>query len=506
MKADYQVGIIGAGFGGLVAALELKKADKTDFIIFERASEIGGTWRDNTYPGCACDVPSHLYSLTAAPNPEWSLKFSTQPEIFNYLKNVVAKNDLAKHIRLNTDIVEIQFIETGGFWQVTDRTGSQTTVKALISATGPLNRPVIPKFQGLDEFKGEKFHSSEWDKTCIIKGKRVAIIGTGASSIQIVPAIAPDAAQLYVFQRTPAWIAPRMNRKISGFEKKLYKNAPFMQKGVRELLYWINEFLGKAFIGHKNIHKLSEFVALQKLKQEVIDPEIRQKLTPPYKLGCKRVLLSDDYYPAFNRQNVSLLTDSIEKITSDSIITKNGQTHPVDIIIFATGFEAAEVGIYTKIMDKNGQNLIDYWAKTGVEAHKGTTVSGYPNLLFMLGPNTGLGHNSVIHMMESQMVYMLQYLELLEHSGEKAYLDVKPNVQKAHNEWLQSQFAGTVWDSGCQSWYRSKNGRITTLYPRLTVQFRKEMQKIKAEDYHIVKNTDGVYKITQVLVTRDTNK
>ena len=495
MKTDYQVGIIGAGFGGLVAALKLKDAGKNNFVIFERASQIGGTWRDNTYPGCACDVPSHLYSLSAAPNPEWRLKFSTQPEIFNYLKNVVTKNDLTKHIRLNTDIVEIKFIELGGFWQVTDRTGNQTTVKALISATGPLNRPVIPKFQGLEDFKGEKFHSSAWNSTCDLKGKQVAIIGTGASSIQIVPSIAADVAQLHVFQRTPAWIAPRMNRKISSFEKKVYKYAPFMQKGVREVLYWVNEFLGKAFVGNKNIHKLSEYVALQKLKKEVKDPEIRQKLTPQYKLGCKRVLVSDDYYPAFNRPNVNLITTYIEKITADSIVTKDGQIYPVDIIVFATGFEAAEVAIYTKIFDKNGQNLIDFWAKTGVEAYRGTTVSGYPNLLFMLGPNTGLGHNSVIHMMESQMTYMLQYLELLEKSGEKAYLDVKSDVQKTHNDLLQRQFEGTVWDSGCQSWYRNKNGRITTLYPRLTVQFRREMQKMNEADYQIVKNTEGVLSI-----------
>jgi cation diffusion facilitator CzcD-associated flavoprotein CzcO len=485
MKTDYQIGIIGAGFGGLVAALKLKKEGKNDFVIFERASEIGGTWRDNTYPGCACDVPSHLYSLATEPNPEWRLKFSTQPEIFNYLKNVVIKNDLSQHIRLNTDIIEIKFIEIGGFWQVTDRTGKQTTVKALISATGPLNRPVIPKFQGLENFKGEKFHSSEWDKTCDVKGKRVAVIGTGASAIQIVPALAPDVTTLHVFQRSPAWIAPRMNRTISRFEKTMYKNAPFIQKGVREVLYWINEFFGKAFVGNKRIHKVAEFVALQKLNKEVLNPEVRQKLTPQYKLGCKRVLLSDDYYPAFNRQNVNLITETIEKLTADSIITKNGQAYPVDIIVFATGFEAAEVGIYTKILDKNGQNLIEHWGNMGVEAYRGTTVSGYPNLLFMLGPNTGLGHNSVVHIMESQMIYMLQYLDLLEKSGEKAYLDVKFAIQKAHNEVLQSQFEGTVWASGCKSWYMNKTGRNTTLYPRLTVQFRKEMQKLNVNDYEI---------------------
>lgn len=488
MKTDYRVGIIGTGFGGLVAALKLKNAGKNNFVIFERAAEIGGTWRDNTYPGCACDVPSHLYSIASEPNPEWNFKFSKQPEILNYLKNVVAKNDLAQHIRFNSDIVEIKFIESDGLWQVTDRAGKQTTVKFIISATGPLNRPVIPNFEGLDSFKGKKFHSSEWDNTCDLKGKRVAVIGTGASAIQIVPTIAEEVAHLSVFQRTPAWVAPRDDNKISGFAKTLYKYAPFVQKGMREGFYWINEFLGKAFIGNKNVYKLGKFMSLQKLKKEVHDPEIRQKLTPQYKMGCKRILVSDDFYPTFNRPNVHLITDSIEKITTDSIVTSDGQQHAVDIIVFATGFEAADVAIYTKILNKNGTNLIDEWAKTGAQAYHGTTVSGYPNLAFLLGPNTGLGHNSVIHVMESQMNYVLDYLNVLEKSGEKAYLDVKPHVQAAHNEFVQNQFAGTVWASGCKSWYMNKFGRNTTLYPRLTVQFRKETQKIKVEDYSIVKN------------------
>jgi cation diffusion facilitator CzcD-associated flavoprotein CzcO len=491
MKIDYQIGIIGAGFGGLVAALKLKNTGRNSFVIFERASEIGGTWRDNTYPGCACDVVSHVYSIASEPNPEWTHQFSKQPEIFNYLKNVVAKNDLSKHIRLNSDIVELKFMDSAGAWLVTDSKGNQTTVKVIIAATGPLNRPVIPPFQGLKDFKGKAFHSSQWDKDCIIKDKRVAIIGTGASAIQIVPTIAPEVAQLNVFQRTPAWLSPRMDRKISGFEKWLFKHVPFTQKIRREMSYWYNEFVGKGFIGNKNMYKISEFVALHKLKTEVHDSVIRQKLTPPYKLGCKRVLVSDDYYPAFNRPNVNLITDSIEKITTDSIITKDGQAYPVDIIVFATGFEAADINIYTKIVDKNGQNLIEKWGKTGAEAFHGTTVSGYPNLMFLLGPNTGLGHNSVVHIMESQIIYVLRYLDVLEHSGENAYLDVKPFIQQHYNEMLQAQFAGTVWDSGCQSWYRNKYGRITTLYPRLTVAFRKEMRQMQPEDYQIVQNTEG---------------
>ena len=493
MKTDFQVGIIGAGFGGLVAALKLKDSSRNSFVIFERASEIGGTWRDNTYPGCACDVPSHLYSIASKPNPDWNYKFSKQPEILNYLQNIVKSNDLTPHIRLNSDIVELKFIESDGLWQITDRVGNQTTVKFIISSTGPLNRAVIPKFEGLDTFKGTKFHSSQWDKTCDIKGKRVAVIGTGASAIQIVPTIAPDVAQLTVFQRTPAWITPRRDRKTLGFEKTLYQHFPATQKFMREGFYWINEFLGKAFVGNQNIYKISKFISLQKLKSEVKDPETRRKLTPQYNLGCKRVLVSDDFYPTFNRSNVELITHNIEKITNSSIITKDGQAHEVDIIVLATGFEAADLNLYTKILGINGTNLIDEWAKTGAEAFRGTTVTGYPNLALLLGPNTGLGHNSVIHIIESQMNYVLDYLKILEKNSDYAYLDVKSDVQKQHNESVQNQFEGTVWASGCKSWYMNKNGRNTTIYPRLTVQFRRETQKVNVEDYIIVKNTEGVF-------------
>ena len=485
MKFDYEVGIIGAGFGGLVAALKLKNSGRSSFVIFERAADIGGTWRDNIYPGCACDVPSHLYSIASQPNPDWHYKFSKQPEILNYLKNVVSKNDLSEHIRLNSDITELQFIEADGLWQISDRNGNQTKVKFIISATGPLNRPVIPPFLGLDTFKGAKFHSFEWDKTCDIKGKRVAIIGTGASSIQIVPTIAPEVAHLTVFQRTPAWIMPRDDRKVSHFGKFLFKNIPATQKLLREGIYWLFEFLGKAFIGNKILYNLSEYLALKKLKKEVKDPETRRKLTPQYKLGCKRVLVSDDYYPTFNRPNVSLITENIEKITDSSIITTDGMAYPTDVIVFATGFEAADVALYTRILDKNGVNLINEWAKTGAQAYHGTTVSGYPNLALLLGPNTGLGHNSVIHIMESQMNYVVQYLDFLEKNGEKAYLDVKPEIQQAHNTSIQQQFEGTVWASGCKSWYLNKKGRNTTLYPRLTVQFRKDTQTLNPDDYII---------------------
>ncbi len=485
MKTDYQVGIIGAGFAGLVAATHLRKAGKNSFVILERASEIGGTWRDNVYPGCACDVVSYVYSIASEPNPDWSHQYSKQPEILQYLKNVVAKNDLEPHISFETDIVKAEFIEKDGYWQLTDQHGYQTRVRLLISAIGPLNRPVIPPFKGLDTFKGKAFHSSQWDTTCDLKNKRVAVIGTGASAIQIVPNIVDVVVQLNVFQRTAAWVAPRFDRKISGFEKTLFKYLPFTQKAFREGFYWLNEFFGKAFLGNMRVYKINEYLITQKLKKEVHDPVARQKLTPQYAIGCKRILVSDDYLPTFNRPNVNLVTEAIDYITEDSIITKDGQVHPVDIIVLATGFEAANVDIYTKIFNQHGINLIDEWQKKGVEAYRGTTIANFPNLAFLLGPNTGLGHNSVIHMMESQMTYILQYLDILEKNGFEAYLELKPEVQKKYNENLQKQFDGTVWASGCDSWYFNKFGKITTLYPRLTAQFRRETKRLNVEDYQI---------------------
>lgn len=485
-NSDFQVGIIGAGFGGIVAALQLQKSGRNSFVVFERAAEIGGTWRDNVYPGCACDVESHLYSIADQPNPDWSMAFSPQAEIWNYLKKVVERNHLETHIRLNTDIVELNYLEERKVWEVTDRNSYTVCVQVILLAIGPLNRPNIPDFTGKDTFTGKQFHSSHWDTTLDLSGKRIAVIGTGASSIQIVPAIAPIVDQLLVFQRSAAWVTPRMNRKISRFEKKLFLKIPFTQKLYREGIYWLKEFLGLGFVGTAWLNRLSTWVALQKLKKEVKDPEIRKKLIPDYQLGCKRVLVSDDYYPAFNRSNVRLITESIGEITPEGIRTENGQKFPVDAIVYATGFEAAEVRSYTKITGQNGRVMGEEWEAEGVQAYHGTTVSGYPNLAFILGPNTGLGHNSVIHMMESQMHYILQYLAQLEKMGPLAALDVKPAIQSEYNRALQAKFKGTVWASGCRSWYINHMGVNTTIYPRLTAAFRKETKRFELKDYDLV--------------------
>ncbi len=492
MKSSYQIGIIGAGFGGMTAALRLKESGENDFVIFERAEDLGGTWRDNQYPGCACDVPSHLYSFRNAPNPNWSEAFSTQPEIWKYMKQVAQQNRLQEHIVYNAQIVSSVFKEETGRWQLTDKTGRTFDVKMLIAAIGPLNRPNIPPLKGLDTFRGTVFHSSQWDNSCNLEGKKVAVIGTGASAIQIVPTIAPIVKDLTLFQRTPAWISPRRNRKYLGLEKTLFKYLPFLQKLNRERIYWISEFLGLNFLGNKLMNRLGTLQALSKLKKEVKDPEIRKKLTPNYTFGCKRILLSDDYLPSFNRVNVHLVTEPIDHIEADGIVGKDGQKHEAEVIIFGTGFHAAGTdGFDMEVIGLKQCNLVKEWQQSGIQGFKGITVSGFPNLTFILGPNTGLGHTSVLHIMDSQMNYIIDYLHLLQKQGTKGYLDVQEQIQRVYNEQLQSQFAGTVWASGCQSWYLDAHGRNTTIYPGLTQTYRKATQHIDQKDYETVKGISG---------------
>lgn len=491
MKTDFRIGIVGAGFAGLVAALRLKKHGEHSFVIFERASDIGGTWRDNVYPGCACDVASPLYSFADEPNPNWNRQYASQPEILAYMKEVVANNSLHEHIRLNADVVEARFLEKEGCWQVTDRQGRTCTVKVLLLGMGPLNRPHMPQYPGLETYRGRYFHSAEWDSQYDFQGKRIAVIGTGASAIQIVPSLAPEVAQLTVLQRTPAWVYHRFEKKVSPIGKWLYRRFPLLLKLKREAIYWLNELTGLGLIGYTRINKLMRWAALRKLRSEVTDPAIRKKLTPNYTLGCKRILLSNSYYPAFNRPNVQLVTEPIERFTVQGIQTADGQEHRLDAVIFATGFVAADIELYTRILGLGGRNLVEEWRKKGAEAYLGTTVAGFPNLAFLLGPNTGLGHNSVIHMMESQMHYLMQYLEYLGSFGNGSYLDVDEGVQQAYNITLQEQLKGTVWASGCKSWYMDKRGKNTTLYPGLTRTFRKETRQFNPHSYKLHQQAVG---------------
>jgi len=489
-KADFQVAIIGTGFAGLAAAFRLLQKDRKSFVVFERASEVGGTWRDNIYPGCGCDVPSHLYSFSFELNPKWSQMYSKQPEILEYLNDCVDKHQLRKYIRFNTDIIQCEFDEEVGFWRLTDKAGNETTARIVISAIGPLNRPSIPKLKGLENFKGKYFHSSEWDYSQSLKGKKVAVIGTGASSIQFVPEIAPEVAQLSVFQRTPPWIVPKEDRSITKFEQNLFQKLPIFQKVHRGLIYWLNEFKGLAFIGNETIQKFAEKVALKHLQDSISDPQLREVFTPSYKIGCKRVLISNDYYPTFLRDNVDLVTEGIQEIGADYILDQSGKKHEVDTIIFGTGFVASEFIGVLNFSGLNQRSLIDEWSETEPKAYYGITTEGFPNLLFLVGPNTGLGHNSIVHMIESQLNYVLDYLKILDQGGEDAYLDVQAEVQENFNSTIQNRLTETVWASGCKSWYQNSEGKNTTLWPGLTVEYRQKTRKINPCDYRLIKVSD----------------
>jgi cation diffusion facilitator CzcD-associated flavoprotein CzcO len=472
MRVDFEIGIVGAGFGGIIAAHELKRAVLNSFVIFERANQVGGVWRDNLYPGCACDVRSNLYSLACNPNPHWTSSYASQREILQYLQDVVTQQDLEKHIRYSTNISEVRFLEREGCWQVCAQGHPSCRVRALILATGPHSRPSMPSIPGMATFQGKSFHSSAWDPSTDVASKKVAVIGTGASAVQIVPNIAPVVSQLFLFQRTPAWVIPRRERKVSRLEKWLFARLPLTQLLLRQAIYWLTEFAGMAFMGNAILNNIFTWVALRKLAREVHDPETRKNLTPNYKIGCKRVLVSDDFYPALNRLNVHLVTNGIDKITPCGIQTLDGQIHEVDLIVFATGFTVADTDNYLRVVGRDGRILTDVWMENGAEAYLGINIAGFPNLAVILGPNSGLGHSSALHVMESQMNYVTQYLAELEKATENASLDVRPELQKLYNIDLQHRLKRTVWATGCRSWYLDRKGKNTTIYPGLTWRYR----------------------------------
>ncbi len=488
-STHFDVAVIGAGFSGLAAAIRLRQAGRDSFVIFERAAEVGGTWRDNVYPGCGCDVASPLYSFSFAPNPEWSRMFSGQPEILAYIQRTVSQFDLRPHIEFNTEIIRTEFSEQTGRWTLTDRAGCATTARVVLVAIGPLNRPARPRLPGLSSFQGHTFHSSEWDTDHDLTGKRVGVIGTGASAIQFVPQIAPVVGQLSLFQRSAPWVLPRLDRAFSETEKTWFRRLPVLQWVQRELIYWRNELFGLVFFGNKKLTDQARAIAARHLARAIKDPDLRRKATPNYALGCKRVLISNDYYPALTRPNVELVTEGIREVTPTGIVTDDGRERPLDVLIFGTGFVASSFLIDLHISGRGGRSLFGEWQASSAEAYRGTTVSGYPNMLVLVGPNTGLAHNSIIHIMESQVAYVLDYLRRLDAAGPGAYLDVRPKAQRAYNEQVQAQLRDTVWASGCQSWYQTAEGKNTTLLHTLTVKFRRSLKRVEMGDYELLRAT-----------------
>ena len=477
---EVDIAIVGSGFSGLAMADRLRQAGFDDFVVLEKAADLGGTWRDNSYPGCACDVPSHLYSFSFAPNPDWTSTFSPQHEIQAYLQRVAEARGLLPHIRFNCEVEQAEWNADAGRWQLETSTGP-LTARILVAAAGPLSEPAIPELPGIERFEGKLFHSARWDHDYPLEGKRVAVVGTGASAIQFVPEIQPRVSKLHLFQRTPPWVMPRRARPLTRFERALYRRVPAAQRLMRSAIYWARELYALPML-HARLAPVVRRVALAHLRRQVNDPALRTRLTPDYAPGCKRILISNDYLRSLENDNVELVTDGVAEVRERSVVARDGREREVDAIIFGTGFHVTDVPIAEHVRGPDGRTLAETWGGT-MEAHRGTTVSGFPNLFFLLGPNTGLGHTSVVVMAEAQADYVLGAIQHIRAVGADV-LEVRPDAQRKWNDTIQRQMPGTVWTAGgCQSWYLDENGRNSTLWPGFTFTFRRELQRFDAENY-----------------------
>jgi cation diffusion facilitator CzcD-associated flavoprotein CzcO len=481
MKREVEVIIVGSGFAGLCMGIKLKQAGLDDFVILEKAHEVGGTWRENTYPGCACDVQSHLYSFSFEPNPGWTKMFAPQKEIFAYLKRCADKYGLRPHLRFGQELTSAELDETSATWRVRTAAGDEWIGKALVLGVGALHKPLIPKIPGLEKFRGRTFHSAEWDHSYPLEGKRVAVVGTGASAIQFVPQIAPRVASLSLFQRTPPWILPKPDREIGAAERALYAQFPSLQRLHRRKLYWQLEGRVLGLAVHPRLMTLAEKVARAHIAKQIRDPALREKVTPDYTLGCKRVLISDDYYPSLERDNVELITDTITEVREHEVVTADGRVREVDAILWGTGFHVTDAMAHLPLRGRDGRSIGEVW-RGGVEAFLGLNVHGFPNLFILLGPNTGLGHNSMVFMIEAQAGLALEAIKLLA-SGEARAIDVRADVQEEFNREIQSKLGGAVWNSGCKSWYLDEHGVNRTLWPGFTWRYWLRTRRLERDAY-----------------------
>jgi cation diffusion facilitator CzcD-associated flavoprotein CzcO len=465
----HRVAIIGAGLAGIGMAIRLRQRGIEDFVILEREEDLGGTWYVNTYPGCQCDVPSVLYSFSFAPNPDWTRSFAPQTEIEEYIRTCATSFDVKRFIRFGHEVSALRWDEDNQRWQI-QTNQAVVTADVVVLGTGPLSEPSLPDITGIDTFEGTVFHSAEWRHDHDLTGKRVAAIGTGASAIQFVPQIQPTVEHLDVFQRTPPWIVPRPDRPLTRWERVLYRRLPLAQRALRTFIYWARELMVFGMVKNPRLAKPGERVAAKHLASQVSDPDLRSRLTPSFGFGCKRILLSDDYYPALMQPNVDLVSEPITEVRAGSIVTADGVDHEVDTIIFGTGFQAAEPPVARMIFGRDGRTMKDHWSE-GAEAYLGTSVSGFPNLFMITGPNTGLGHTSMIFMMESQFNYIVDALEQMA-AGSFSSVDVRGDVVTEYNQRLQSKLQHSVWNSGCASWYLDSRGHNTTMWPDFTWRFR----------------------------------
>ncbi len=476
--------VVGTGFAGLGTAVRLRTSGRTDFAVIERGDDVGGTWRDNSYPGCACDVPSHMYSFSFAPNPDWTRAFSAQPEIEAYLQRVARERGVLPHVHFRTELLAARWDGSTSTWTVETSRGT-VVADVLVLGTGGLSDPSVPSLPGLDRFTGTTFHSATWDHEHDLTGERVAVVGTGASAIQFVPHVQQRAGRLTLFQRTAPWVMPRRDRAIGPLERRIYRTVPLAQKLSRAGIYAGRESWLVGFALQPSVMRLAERMALKLLEKQVPDPALRARLTPHYRLGCKRVLLSNDYYPALSQPNVDVVTAGIAEVRERSVVDTEGVEHEVDTIIFGTGFRVTDPPVAERVVGKDGRTLADVWAQQGMSAYLGTTVAGFPNLFFLVGPNTGLGHNSIVYMIESQIAYLMDGLAQMDAAGIAA-VEPRRELQDAWNDKLQADLQGTVWNSGgCSSWYLDAAGRNTTLWPTFTLPFRRRLSRFDLSEYDV---------------------
>ena len=476
LPAHVDVVIVGAGFSGLAMAHRLRQDGRDDFLILERGEDVGGTWRDNTYPGCACDVPSHLYSFSFAPNPEWTSTYSSQPEILAYIRRAAERHGLLPHVRLGCEVTGARWRPGEQRWHV-QTTRGELSARAVVAAAGPFVEPRIPDVPGLDSFPGKVFHSARWAHEHEVAGERVAAIGTGASAIQFVPRLQPEVDRLVLFQRTPPWILPRTDRPVSAVERIAYRRVPGAQKAMRAFVYWLRE-AGALTMLRPALSVLSRAIGLAHLRRQVPDPALRRILRPRYAPGCKRILLSNDYLPSLSRENVEVIPEGLAAVRGSTVVGSDGSEREVDTIVFGTGFQVTQPPIAARLHDASGRSLAERWDGS-MRALRGTTVSGFPNLYLILGPNTGLGHTSVLLMAEAQARYVAQALR-------HGVVDTRPEAESEWTESIQERTKGTVWVSGgCASWYLDERGLNTTLWPGFAHRFALALRRFDPSEHRI---------------------
>jgi cation diffusion facilitator CzcD-associated flavoprotein CzcO len=471
--------VVGTGFSGLAVAHALKQDGVEDVVLLERAGSLGGTWRDNTYPGCACDIPSHLYSFSFAPKRDWTRVYAPQPEIREYLERCADALDVRRHVRFGQEVVGAAWDERRASWTVATRSGDELEARVLVLATGALANPAVPPLPGLERFRGARFHTARWDHGCDLRGKRVAVIGTGASAIQIVPRIQPEVARLHLVQRTPPWILPRGDRAFRPFERALLRGFPLARWLYRQLLYWTFE---TRIVGFERpaLMRAAEWWARRHMQRSIRDPALRAKLTPSYRAGCKRILLSDDFYPAVSQPNVEVVTEPVREVREQGLVLADGRAVDLDAIVLATGFEVHEYLGGLPVRGRDGATLRERW-RDGARAWLGMLVPGFPNLFLLNGPNTGLGHNSMVVMIEGQARWAARAIGLVRERG-LASLEIRPEVEAEHHRWIERQAGRAVWATGCTSWYLDARGRNTALWPASATAFRARTARFHTAD------------------------